>query len=325
MRPNNPGLGGARGDNGDSITPALTRALDLLGKVVAPTTLLIALLFYYGWLRTNALFLYFGVSQSVLGLSVQDYLLRGFSNVTFAALRWILILALAAIWAHIGIGRLMEGERSLMSRRFLIWLARMLLGLGLLLVLGSEAALRFDPDQRIEYLYYPLIWTPGVGLTIYGLYLWRRLRQAGARSDQTQAQSGATGAPAIPKLLRQVSWGLIVAILLMGVFWIVADFADWVGTWQAEQFARGLTNYPSVIVYSQEPLGIQAPGVEGHEVSDIPSAYRYRYTGLKFLIRSNDKYFLLPASWSRAQPITIILPDNDTIRIEVSPGGLPAP
>lgn len=324
MHPNNPGLRGAPGDNDDSVTPALTRALDLLGKVVAPTTLVVALLFYYGWLRTNALFLYFGVSQSVLGLSVQDYLLRGFSNVTFAALRWILILALGAIWAHVGIGRLMEGEHSLRSQRFLIWLARVLLGLGLLLVLGSEAALRFDPYHRIEYLYYPLIWTPGFGLTIYGLSLWWRLRQVGAPSDQTQTQSGVTGTPVIPKLLRQVSWGLIVAILLMGLFWIVADFADWVGTWQAKQFVRGLTNYPSVIIYSREPLGIQAPGVEEHEISDVPSVYRYRYTGLKFLIRSNEEYFLLPASWSRAQPITIILPDNDTIRIEVSPGGLPA-
>jgi hypothetical protein len=42
----------------------------------SPTTVLTALLFYYGWVRTNALFQYFGVDATVLGFTTQDYLLR---------------------------------------------------------------------------------------------------------------------------------------------------------------------------------------------------------------------------------------------------------
>jgi hypothetical protein len=54
----------------------LRSALETTGLVVAPVTLLTALLFYFGWASSNSLWTYFGVDQSVLGFSARDYILR---------------------------------------------------------------------------------------------------------------------------------------------------------------------------------------------------------------------------------------------------------
>ena len=50
--------------------------LQLISLVVAPTTLLTALLYYFGWLSTNRFSRYFGIDPSTFGFSAQDYLLR---------------------------------------------------------------------------------------------------------------------------------------------------------------------------------------------------------------------------------------------------------
>jgi hypothetical protein len=49
-------------------------------------------------------------------------------------------------------------------------------------------------------------------------------------------------------------------------------------------------------------------------------AYRYRYQGLRLLGRYNDRYFLLPENWSPSHPVTIVLLDSATIRVELHRG-----
>jgi Zn-dependent protease with chaperone function len=44
----------------------------IVGSIVAPTTLLTALLFYFGWSFAYWFFAYFGVDSTVLGLTTQD-------------------------------------------------------------------------------------------------------------------------------------------------------------------------------------------------------------------------------------------------------------
>ncbi len=324
------------GDDGLQVAELVPKAMDLIGKVIAPTTLLVALLYYFGWVRTNALYLYFGIDQSVLGFSLQDYLLRSAAT-AFASARWLLILSLAAVWGHIGLGRLMKSRLASRHTWLALWPARLILAVGVLLVLGSDIAVRFGPYRWIRFLYYPLVWTAGVVLIAYGVRLYAQRRKAEAALRRAEAEAdkpadkggqGALPQPAqseapesgISRGLYQLSWGLVIAILFAGLFWIVADYAQLVGRQQAEQTAAGLTRVPSVIVYSRDPLSLEVPGVTEVEVSGGQSVYRYRYTGLRFLVRSGEKYFLLPESWSLSRPVSIILPDSDSIRVEMASG-----
>ena len=52
------------------------RWLNLLGSVVAPATLIGALLFYFGYVSSRAQYDYFGVDIDSVGLSTQDYVMR---------------------------------------------------------------------------------------------------------------------------------------------------------------------------------------------------------------------------------------------------------
>ena len=68
-------------------------------------------------------------------------------------------------------------------------------------------------------------------------------------------------------------------------------------------------------VYSKTPLNITQPNVKTQKISDEENAYY----GLRFLIRANDKYFLIPAGWTRESGNAIILQDETTIRVELAP------
>src|ERR687891_1139456 len=86
-------------------TPARGRSAwssvsEVITTFVAPTTLVGALVFYFGWTRTRAWWLYFGIDPSVLGFSNQDYVLRSV-NALFPAL---LVVAIAAAAVALGVG-----------------------------------------------------------------------------------------------------------------------------------------------------------------------------------------------------------------------------
>ena len=74
----------------------LGRIVVILARVIAPTTLITALFFYFGWAFTFERYRYFGVDQSVLSLSTKDYLLRSIIP-AFEPLRGLLLFSLCSI------------------------------------------------------------------------------------------------------------------------------------------------------------------------------------------------------------------------------------
>ena len=306
-------------ERGAADGPEITRALELLGKILAPTTVVTALLFYFGWAGTNALYRSFGIDQTVLGFSTQDYILRSII-VAFEPLRWMLLMVLAGAWIHFAISQLMTSQRETKSPAPVRSLIGLIILIGLGAILASPVAVWLSAQQqaKIPSLLYPAAWTIGVGLTSYGLYLAARWRQL--RNGQT-----VPPVPIVPTGLQRLSLWAVLGLLTLGLFWTVANYADLVGRWNAQQIITRLADLPNVVVYSQDPLSLESSGVTVSQVTTTKGSYQYRYSGLKFLVRSNDKYFLLPANWPSSNPIAIILPDNETIRIEVAPGANFAP
>src|SRR5215207_3006727 len=58
------------------LSAQLERWLGLLGSVIAPASLIGALLFYFGYVSSRAQFDYFGIDVDAVGLSTQDYVMR---------------------------------------------------------------------------------------------------------------------------------------------------------------------------------------------------------------------------------------------------------
>jgi hypothetical protein len=303
----------ARSDGGGvtSATPPSTptatfdRVIQVVGAIVAPVTIITALLFYFGWIRTNALFQYFGVEASVLGFTNQDYVLRSVEGL-YVPLGVILLAGIVALFGHRSVTRLLT-ERDRLDGLRTIGRVLSLVGLALFVVgcLGVIAPRVFGKYNVAA----PLCLGFGAVAGAYGGWLSERLREI---RTGTRVQSRWSGT---------VTVVLVVLLVILSVFWAATEYAAAVGRGAAERFARELGNRPGVVVYSVERLFVQGPGVVEVALPTGPDdAYRYRYQGLRLLTESGDHFFLLPEGWKPGLAYTIVLEHNDKIRVEFGRG-----
>ncbi|MDQ3679093.1 MAG: hypothetical protein M3378_00810 [Actinomycetota bacterium] len=295
--------------------------LQVFGSVVAPTTLLTALLYYFGWARTSSQAQFLGLDDSVLGYSTQDYLLRSISAM-FLPLGAILLLALVWASGHVALSRWMAEVSAASAqpdavtgpdrrRPPVVWLTWGLIAIGMaLLTLGLLGAV--FPRQAHYDLVTPMSFGLGAALTSYGVFLRRRWLA------RPSASSGAAGEA---RWLSSLTVTLVALVVALSLFWAVSDYAGAVGRGRGQQLVANLARRPSVVVYSPKRLQFNSPGVRETALEDPDAAYRFRYSGLKLLFRSNDKYFLLPVGWSVVDGSTIVLPDTEALRVEFRSSG----
>jgi hypothetical protein len=55
--------------------------------------------------------------------------------------------------------------------------------------------------------------------------------------------------------------------------------------------------------------------------ADPDAAYRFRFDGLALVMQSDDNYVLLPKWWSRQEGVAVVLPRNDSVRLEFMRAG----
>jgi hypothetical protein len=277
----------------------LRSLLETVGRVVAPTTLITVLLFYFGWAQTNAVFLRFGIDQSALGLTVQDYLLRSV-NSTVRPLAVLMLVAVAGLSVHLWLASRPAAHRW--------WVAAAAAG-GLLLLAGLSG-LWGMVRYRTDFPVIPLSLGAGLGLLAYGGHL---------RAQDPRRQPPAV---APPKALLAARRSVVAVFMTVMLFWTVAVYAEARGARQAGLIAATLYRRPDVTVYSAQRLHLGGPAVREVELAGPEGAYRFRTSGLKLVIRSGGKWFLLPAGWTPDRPgAAILLPDRDDLRVELAPGG----
>lgn len=276
----------------------LKGALDNLARVAAPTTVISALLFYFGWIYTDARSRYFGVDPSALGFSPQDYVLRSVSAL-FHPLAIACLIGLGLFRCHSWISRRLQAERTTGLRA-----ARVCLGvLGCILLLVGVLGVVRRPVFDIELLLPPLGFLLGGGALAYQRYL--------------AISAGALPPAPASRAVRFYSRLAVGVFMVLALFWVVGDSAGALGRGSAEFLASTLDRRPGVTVYSKQDLFIEGPDVMVEQLGG--ESYRYRYSGLRLLIKSGGKYFLLPASWTQAEGAVLELPDDDGIRLEFTP------
>jgi hypothetical protein len=285
----------------------LPQLLNLLGTIVAPTTLLTALLFYFGWSHAYYFYDYFGVNSTLLGLSTRDYAQKAVDGLFIP----MLVLAgagLLALWAHSLLrARLAPGSSPTAAIRLIAGMA----AVGLVLSIGGFWSV-FAVTPLRRWLYgtaAPLSLAFGVLLLLYAFHLWRWL----------------TGAPRAPGPAPEPAWGAVAewaaVFVLVGLslFWAANNYSVAVGRQRAYQMVLQLPREPGVVLYSERRLSLAAPGVEEVRCRDPQAGYRFRYDGLRLLPQSGDQYLLLPERWSRSNGVAILIPKNDSLRLELVP------
>ena len=288
------------------IAPAegFSRLWKIVGQLVAPTTLVTVLLIYFGWVRTSVIYEVFGISYSTLGLTVDDLLLRSVST-TFTPVALVLLLMVVVRPAHILTVRLL-GMNSMTER-----LVPLLVSVGGALatatgLLGFTRIVQYS----VEWPLVPIGLGLGMLLFSYGAALRRATRSEVAADSPS---GSATRSPDAQDLLQRVA---LAAVVLLSAFWALAVFAQLNGISAAEQIARQPRSLPGVVIYASNRLHLSGPGIlESPLYSDAEAMYRFRYDGYRLLLRSNEKYFLLPLHWSPGAR-AVVLADDASLRVE---------
>ena len=286
---------------GRGVADALSTVLKIAGAVVAPTTLLTGLLFYFGRQHATALFGYLGVPLTVFDLTPQDYLVRSVDGL-FVPLALTAGVVLALHWTYGWVVRVLPPSAD---RLLVRWSVPVLLLVGLALVVVAVAGARdiaaFATDPELP----GLCLIVGVLLLAYVVHLQRSTGPA--RRSSTAA--------------LVAEWAAVFMLVGIGSFWAAGNYASGVGSGRAVQIEHLLPSTPDAVVYSEKSLGLQVAGVSEHVCAADDAAYRYRYDGLKLIFQSGGEYLFLPAGWTHDDGSAIVIPRTDSLRLEFSGPG----
>jgi hypothetical protein len=286
---------------------ALPRALKIVGAVVAPTTLLTGLLFYFGRIYANQSFAYFGVNFTALDLTVSDYLIRSADGLIVPLLVVAFLVVVALLLQQLLQSLPTTGWRT--TARVIAPVALLaglvLVGLALVDVMG-EPLFATHPETR------GVLFTVGVIALAYGVHTVRQLIVE--RHPERRAKR--------PVLMAVGEWATLFVLVGVGLFWAAGSYAGAVGTSRAQQIEASLSTFPAVTVFSEKKLSLRAPGVLETPCS-TGSAYLFRYEGLTLILQSGNQYLLLPINWKHDSGTAFLLPRGDGLRIEFSPAGQP--
>ena len=272
--------------------------IDLVGSVIAPVTLITALLFYFGLIRTAAFSHAFGLDPSLLDLSVTDYVLRSVGAI-FWPMGMGLAILLVALVVHIAVHTwTLSGDRK--RRGWILGGVSIASGsilLGLTLVRSARGV-----GTSTAALITPILFGVGTAFVAYGVYL---------------ARSATPPKIDLPRRWRLLGRVVTICFLLLACFWAIGAYAQIVGQRQAQRVASNLDLLPTVILHSESDLGVQGPGVVVAVRSSKDMLYPYEYGGLYLLTRAADTFFLLPSGWSMDDGYTIAVKDTESVRLDL--------
>ena len=287
----------------ESKSSQFERYLSLGASVVAPITIISALLFYFGYVSSRAQYAYFGVDVDTIGLSTQDYVMRSPQPLLVPLLVLVMIaVALVALhlWVTAWLGRARpERARNVTHRALYIGLVILAAGITLIILYPVLA------DWPYYNLVTPIIVAVGAGVVAYSWRLVSRL------PPQPDALPSPAGSPA----LRRMGLVLLCVLVAATLFWSTATIAQWSGRGLARQDARHLDDLPRVILDTKERLYITDPFIKETALpASEGQTFHYRYRNLRLLIQGKDRMFLVPDTWS-ASDSTLVVPLDDSVRV----------
>jgi hypothetical protein len=289
------------------------RVIGLVAAVVAPTTLITALAYYFGYRRERAFAGFFGIDVSALNFTTTDYVLRSV-DALFVPAVVVLLVAFGAVFLH-ALAADLSGRVDLAPIAAVAGLCALIVGIALLA--GEPLASSYGYLQALG---------PAVGVSLL-LYALARRRSVGRQALSAAVFVG-------------------VGVLLVSLFWATSEYADSRGRSEAKRLARDILVDPSVTIFSKEPLNIDPLAVGGGVQQSVQhgggcaeiivtklhgGAYSRRYDGFTLLIRSGDKYFVTPTptdkqtAWNSVDDAVFIIPDDNGVRIQLTRGADYAP
>jgi hypothetical protein len=274
------------------------KIIELVGSIVAPVTVLSALLYYFGWVRTNAVFGYFGADPAILGFGVPEYLTRSVGPAFAPIVIVLLVTALVLL-----VGRAVDVvERrgpgvpiAYRGHRFMLRpVASLLLLFGLAAVLTGAAV-------AVGLAAYPPT-AAALALACGGL----------AVSHGVRHLASTPGSVRRPSLVERA---LLSGLIATALFWATAAYAEQLGDRLARFIDLNPETRPEVTIHSADDLNLWTKS------GTVPGQgkFPHTYQGLRLLIYANERWLLLTDELtSSGRHRLVIVRDDDSIRVELS-------
>ncbi|WP_406494906.1 hypothetical protein OHB06_30925 [Streptomyces sp. NBC_01604] len=281
--------------------------LERTAYVVTPGSVVIGLLYYLGNRYRSAYYSYFGIPMRDLELTPQDYLLDS-PTALFFPLWVLLVLGLVGVLLFRATERWLSEKASDRQRRLA---ASAVAASGAVLLLVSfpvlleplwwqRGVLQGISSFWVRELLPPVVVAVGVLMLLFALYL----------------RHG-------PEYRRQRLWnavqGLLLAAVVMIIFFVMARYAYGAGMSRAQNDAEsGYRGTTRVLVHSRTPIHASASSIACEDRGRADRPYRFRCTGFRILAKSSTRYFLVPHKRPSDVDVVLVLPDDDSVRVEVS-------
>jgi hypothetical protein len=282
---------GARTEEPGSLASLVERVARVFEIIVAPLGVVTGFLFFFGWTYSGAYYGYFGIDQRLLQYSMQDQLLLSAQPMFGTAV--ILLTVAGALWVsdHASAGlRRRRGRLAAVARRTTLCLA--LLGGGI----GLSSALGLRPFPGL------LSARTTALMMLAGLLVLMRIRWS--RRPASEA--------------RRTERVLIVAAMTVAVFWVASVYATDAGRELARYTDGTPARLPLVTLFTERYIDLPGSSVVVTPQRSPGGTPLYRYTGLRLLTYSNDRWFLITGSYSGYRSTVTVVRDDPDLRPEIA-------
>jgi len=289
----------ADGDS-DRSSPPSGNWVGTLATFVAPTTFIGALLLYFGFAYTAALYGYFGVDVATLGFSTQDYVLRS-AGALYVPAGVALTVTLAGVLVYYAV-RYMGARSALPARGIRLFPYAVSVCGVCLFLLGMLGGSGVWPAGAMDT---PLLLGGGLVLGMYGRVLFFALVDAN-----------------YPVARERLALTVVGALVALSSFWATHAYAKGHGYSDAKYLAHRLWLRPGVTLDTTDRLHFSDERVRetAFPVAEPRQRFRFRYEGLRLLAEANGRMFIIPESWEPTSGSVLVIPADSTVRVTFSSG-----
>ncbi len=282
--------------SGTSRWASVVEQVSTVAGVVAPTTVVTALLYYFGYVATYARYGYFGVDAATLRLPTQDLVLQSVA-VVYVPCAVLFGLGIACVVVRNQTRAALRDEARWLRLR---QLGRAAVLLGVVLLLRALLGMVVPDIARTER---PATTPSALGAGVLSILYGRHLLRSTGRSR---------GGVVPERALSLLTAGIVV----LSLFWIANSFAAEYGRGQAQVDSEALASRPAVTLDTGERLYLNEACVQEVQLpADTEQAFRYRVRGLRLLAVGRDRLFLVPDRWRDGCDV-LVVPDDSSIRVQ---------
>lgn len=292
----------------------ITRVVEWVAGIAGPLTAATAVLYFFGWTRTSALFRFFGVDPAILEFDAADYLARAVGPAFVPTI--VLLVGGALLYAL--------SRASVLAELFCLRHP--------VTFNGWSFVVRV-PSIALTYIGLIILWCAvrvalgipdylGIGASIgitepipaaLALAGGSLVLAIGLRLTSLQLQPVAAHASRPPRIL-------LFAVVLVAVFWATSVYSQRAGEDLASYINQNPASYPEVTVYSEDSISLWSASPSARtDVNSQGERFRHVYTGLRLLIYANERWLLLTGERNgNGRLIVAILRDDDRIQVRLS-------